>query len=438
MARASAAAHRDGSRFVCERAHHAMQRLRPRDAMADRFLQARPAAGPWLLAAVLLGLGLGLLVDRIGPSQRINLLAVPIGLLLLWNVAVYLVLALQALLPARARRGLRQRLPALWSSRLPGSQAPGPLQRLSVDWGRASAPANAARAALLLHAAAAALALGVVAGLYARGLVLDYRAGWQSTFLEPATVRQLLALVLAPASAVTGLAVPGVEAIAALRVGPDGAAQGPAAGWLHLIAATLALVVVGPRLLLAAVAAWHIRQLSRCWPLPWSEPYFQALLRTGSGQALQAWVLPHAAPPSAAAERALQALLDAAADDAVPLRVGMPVGLGHEDDAARCVPPDGTTLALVLVDMASTPEADAQGRLLGTLSHAASAMPRVLLLDEAAFVTRFAALPQRLQQRRQAWQALADQHGVPLCAVDLSGRKPDADAAQALRRLMEG
>ena len=47
-----------------------------------------------------------------------------------------------------------------------------------------SRAARALRAETALHAGAAALALGLVAGLYVRGLVLDYRAGWESTFLD--------------------------------------------------------------------------------------------------------------------------------------------------------------------------------------------------------------------------------------------------------------
>lgn len=439
-ARASAGPDDDGVRFVFERAHHAAQRLRARVPAADRFLTARFALTPWLLAALLLGLVAGVAVDQIGPSQRINLLAAPIGLLLLWNGVVYLAIATQALWPAGAMprpwRGLRQRLPSLWLPRLDSN---GPLQRLAMDWARASAPLNSARVALLMHAAAAALATGVVGGLYARGLVLDYRAGWQSTFLEPATVQRLLATALAPASAVTGIGIPDVDAIAALRITPDAptptAAAGTAAPWLHLFAATLALFVIGPRLLLAAAAAGRVRWLSHHWALPWNDAYFQALLRSAAVRAPRVWLLPHAAPVAAAPALALQALLSAAHGSDTPLRVADPVGLGQEHDAARCTPPVDSTLVLVLVDMAATPEAEAQGRLLDTLKFAA-ACPQILLLDEAAFVSRFGGLGQRLRQRRQAWQELADQHAVPLLVADLSRQPPDAVSVQELRRVI--
>ena len=69
---------------------------------------------------------------------------------------------------------------------------------LTADWARVAAPLYAARAARILHLAAAALALGVIAGLYVRGLAFEYRATWESTFLDPAQVRALLAAALAP------------------------------------------------------------------------------------------------------------------------------------------------------------------------------------------------------------------------------------------------
>jgi hypothetical protein len=141
-------------------------------------------------------------------------------------------------------------------------------------WSRHAGPLSTERAALLLHAAAAALALGLVSGLYLRGLVLDYRAGWQSTFLSADQVQALLGALLAPASALTGTAMP---AVAPLRVGPGGDAQASAAPWIHLYAATLALWVVLPRALLAWRAGWRAQGQARRFPLRLDSAYFEAL-----------------------------------------------------------------------------------------------------------------------------------------------------------------
>ena len=143
--------------------------------------------------------------------------------------------------------------------------------------------APTARAAVMLHLAAAALAAGLIGGMYLRGLVLDYRAGWQSTFLEAPAVHAVLQPLLAPATAVTGIAIPSVDTLAAQRVGPDGRGSADAAPWIHLYAAMLALFVVGPRLLLALVAALQSWWLARRWALPWQDAYFQRLMREHRG-----------------------------------------------------------------------------------------------------------------------------------------------------------
>ncbi len=165
-------------------------------------------------------------------------------------------------------------------------------------------------AALLLHLAAAALALGLVAGLYLRGLVLDFRAGWQSTFLDAATVRAVLATLLAPAVALTGIAVPDAAALEALRVGPDRAATAAAAPWIHLYAAMLAAVrgaaaagpggVVGARArggCRAAVAAAGRRPIS------------SACCANTAAARRRVQVLPHGAAPTPQAALGLRALL---------------------------------------------------------------------------------------------------------------------------------
>ena len=88
---------------------------------------------------------------------------------------------------------------------------------LTADWFRLAAPLYTMRAARILHFAAAALALGVIAGLYVRGLAFEYRATWESTFLDAANVHWLLAALLAPGSALSGIAMPGVAQLESIR-----------------------------------------------------------------------------------------------------------------------------------------------------------------------------------------------------------------------------
>ena len=98
--------------------------------------------------------------------------------------------------------------------------------RFGKAWAELSWPTAVARAGSVLHLAAAALALGLVAGMYLRGLVLDYRAGWQSTFLEPPRVTSFLSTVLAPAAKVSGVALPDEAGVAALRLGGESVVRG--------------------------------------------------------------------------------------------------------------------------------------------------------------------------------------------------------------------
>jgi hypothetical protein len=247
-------------RFVLARTAVALQRLLPRLPAAQRWLQRRVWHAAWGLLAMVCGFGLGVAIDQLGPPQRVNLLAPAVWAVVAWNFLVYLALVLPSPVP-----GIRAGL-ARWVQ--------GGSDEIHTLWARHAAPLTLSRLALLLHLAAAALALGLIAGLYLRGLVLDYRAGWQSTFLDAPTVQTLLDALLAPARALTGIAVPDV---APLQLLPGADAKASAAPWIHLLAATLMLAVVLPRLLLAVVAGSRAAGLARRFPLPLDTPYFEGL-----------------------------------------------------------------------------------------------------------------------------------------------------------------
>ncbi len=429
LARETGAADLPPAQALDQRARHALQRLAPREAAVPRRLGLRMWQTAWVPAVLGLAFVAGIAVDAIGGTQRINLLAPPVWVVILWNLVVYVGL----LVPRpEAPRGLR----ALLARRLVGGNSGGsnarvPLRAYAAAWAQASLPLTASRAGVLLHVAAAALALGLVAGLYGRGLVLDYRVGWESTFLDPAAVRAALAALLWPATAATGIAVPDAAAIEALRLTPGVAATASAADWIHLYAAMLGLFVIAPRVVLALMAgsraAWRARHLS----LPLQDPYFQRLLRELQGARAQVQVLPHGAAPSPQATLALREWLAAACGAGLQLRLAEPTAYGQEEHAAAAEP--GTTLRVLLVDLGSTPEDDTQGRLLATLKaqHEAPGAARLVLADEAAFCRRFAQLPDRLAERRAAWQAFAAQHGAAFLGVNLE----HPDTAQAEARL---
>ena len=455
--------------FVVGRARHAWQRLGPREPEFAAALQASATPGRWrsmvlplaLLGALLMGLGM----DAFGNATHINLLAAPLWGVIAWNLAVYAGLGWRAL--HAAWPGAPAPRPALatplrrWLARWGAAAGPAPhtgqagheraavLQAFDAAWLPLRLPGAMAQAAVALHALAAALALGLVCGMYLRGLVLDIRAGWQSTFLDAASVHALLANVLAPASTLTGIAVPDLANLGAIRLGgsmasapgaPLAAASG--APWIHLLAATLALFVMLPRSLLALASAWRARQLERQVRLPLHEAYFQRLGRVQRLEPALVQVLAHAHAASAEAAALLQRVFAEVLGEAVRLHFTTPVPHGEEDGAdlgallpAGTTPAGtthaGTTHAVVLFDMTATPEPEHQIRLAERLAAAALArgITALWVVDEGEFERRFAATPQRGAERRAAWQAAAAPLRMPLLFVNTS-RAMDA-AAQA-------
>lgn len=406
----------NGAAFIADRAHHALQRLRSREPGLERWLAPTRWKPGWCALAALLGLIAGVLVDQIGNSQRINLLAPPVWAVVAWNLAVYVVIVLGCLrfwptLPTLPALSLRRGVQRWLQTRASASLSKHPVWANFVGaWTTLAAPLNQARAASLLHIAAAALALGLVAGLYLRGLVLDYRAGWQSTFLDAAQVQTLLGALLDVASRVSGIGVP---AVAPLRVTPELAPSGAAAPWLHLYATTLALWVIVPRCLLAAWALWQARSLARAMVLPWQQPYFAQLLRAHAGSAASAQVWPHGAVPDAQAALGLRAVLARHFGEEPVLRIEAATAYGDED-VPRSTQPGAT--AVCLFDLASTPEVETHGRFIEALQQAG---PVIVVTNEASFLRRFLSLQQRLAQRRAAWGKFCDERGVQWLSADL-------------------
>ena len=94
-----------GEQFLAARAQLALRRLEPLDPPLARWRALRPRRIEGLLVVLALGFAAGLLFDRIGSAQRINLLAPPVWALIAWNLAVYAWLGVQALrAPASAGR----------------------------------------------------------------------------------------------------------------------------------------------------------------------------------------------------------------------------------------------------------------------------------------------------------------------------------------------
>ena len=429
LARETAAAGATPTQLLTERTRHALKRLLPRDAAAARALRRQLWRPLWAAAALALGFLCGIAIDAIGSGQSINLLAPPVWAVVVWNLLVYLLILLPLRLPNAKSQANGQGLRAWLARRLfaPPRGTPA-LQAFGTAWARRGAPLMLARAALLMHLAAAALALGLVAGMFLRGLVLDYRAGWQSTFLEAAQVRTALATLLAPASALTRIPVPDVAAIEALRTAPGTLPSASAKPWIALYAATLLLIVALPRCGLALAAALRAQRHTARFALPLSDPYFERLLRELGGGGAHVQLLPQGAALSPQALLGLRAALARALGEGVQISVAPALAYGDEDSAAAPAPA-GTTLRLLCVSLGSTPEDETHGRTVQALRHAAPRVPLALLADEAAYAARFAALPERVAERRAAWAAWANAQGLGFASLDLLHADPKAAEA---------
>ena len=425
--------------FVSTRAGHAMQRLGSREPAVARA-RLRPAwrAGGVAVIAIV-AFALGVVADAIGSGQRINLLAPPHWGVLLWNAVVYVLLLVLPLLrlvkgkPAEpgpfvkavdALLRVRQRLP-----RVSAGGSATAIRRFVSLWAARSRRLTLLRAEAALHIAAAALALGLIAGLYARGLVLDYRVGWESTLLSTERAHAFVATVLAPASALSGIAVPDTAAFAALQTAHgDSGVGAPAASWLHLVALTLTLFVVLPRLVLALVCTAAASWRSGRFALPLAEPYYQRLARLGGGTAARVVVFPYATTPTPQATLGLRTLLAAAFGARVEMQFAAAVPFGQEDAVPGPSMAADATHAIALFDLGATPEPEHQTRFLRAL---AAAMPTAavlaVLVDETAFKRRFAGLDSRLGERREAWRLWGASAGAAPVSVDLEA----ADVALA-------
>jgi Protein of unknown function (DUF2868) len=389
--------------------------------------------------------------DTVGAGHRINLLGTGVWGLVGWNLLVYLLLVLP-FPDGWMRRGLSRRMLDL-RGLLRGARQEPVLDRVAQRWITASAPLSLARAGVLMHLGAAGLALGLIAGLYLRGLGLDYRAGWASTFLDAATVHQILGVLYGPAQqalawipGVTPIALPDLAGFEVLhQVGSEPPAATPAnsaAPWIHLQALTLALFVVGPRLVLAVLGGLRALWWSKRFPLALEgDPYFDDLLRQQRREQARVALLPYAQDATPTANEALRGWLQPLLGETMQWQVQPVRAYGSEDDALLAASLAGRpTLLLACVDLSATPETEVHGRWLRALQMAAAkaGAPRcVLVVEESGFVQRFGqSAPERTVQRHAAWQALASEVGMTVLVVRAG--VPVEPSATVVRRQLEG
>lgn len=445
LTRWSAAEQREpasAERYLAQRARLLLDKLQDRRSVARRAAAAM-AWRPWIDVIVpLAALAAGLLFERIGNGGQVNVLAFPLLILVLWNLAAYVVLMIASLRrlaprsePVARESGLRAWLLGLVRLAAPrrGGALEQPLGRFMQEWAALSAPLTGARIARVLHLAAALFAAGALAGLYVRGMVFEYRAGWQSTFLDPPQVHALLSTILGPAAQVLGQTFPSIEQIAAMRF-PQSSGEN-AARWIHWYALTVAALVIVPRLVLWAWAAWRTQRYARAIDLDLAAPYFRRLLGGFTRGRARLRVLPYSFTLDEAAGDALRAVARRLLGDDAELLQRPSVAYGSEAQAvngALAADPQ-VALNLALFNLAAIPEQENHGAFLDAL-RAGLPPPHAILVDEGAYRRRLggqAGSDARMEQRRDAWRAFAHSRGWPIAITDLT----DPALAQIEREL---
>jgi hypothetical protein len=417
--------------FLQQRSEQILKRLAERTPAFAAF-QKRGLGLPGVWAALpLLALFAGALLDRVADPHRVDLLSAPLLFIIGWNLLVYLVLLVWALVPRRktgwTTGGLLRRL-SVGKAALP-RKLPGPLSRglahFLTEWAVLSEPLTRARLSRTVHLSAAAFALGAVLSLYARGLLTQYVAGWESTFLDATQVHTLLSWLFKPVlflfPFLQGFSLADIEA---LRF----SARTPAAGgerWVHLYGATIVLLVVLPRLLLAAFAGWHARRLARHFPLELEHPYFRKLADSiGAGTPATLRVLPYSFTLDEARDRGLWtvAAMALGAQARVLLRPTVPYGEEPKDALGEAALDDASvTVTAALFSLAATPEKENHGAFLDYLGrHTRRGV--AVLLDESALVERGAGqagLEARITERIALWRQFCSFHGSAATVVNL-------------------
>jgi hypothetical protein len=272
--------------------------------------------------------------------------------------------------------------------------------------------------------AAAAVAIGLIVGLYVRGTVFRYEAGWESTFLGPAQVQSILSALFGPVAGWSGVQLPATVAeVEQLRWTAAGGG-GDAAPWIHLIALSLILYVVLPRLLLAAVATLGLWRLDRTTSLPDDLRRYAMDVLRGSGIVRSsgvASVTPYAYEPSEASLAGLTRWLQGAAG-ATQVERRTSLRYGEEDMAGPAFAIGAHRVAdlhVVVMSLAATPEAENHGVVIAAARDAAHrARPPAgvrIVIDESPYAARFtgdASLASRVEERRRLWRNFVAGYGL--------------------------
>jgi hypothetical protein len=412
--------------FLSERAELMLVRAGSRFPDSTGWFRRSPDQNRFAWVALLLCLlavTIGFLTNELGPDKRINILSFPLLGIIAWSVLVYL---REIVLFSRSRDQLFQDswLDGLIRLVQPKAKAPessdsgdepsilrSAFQLFQSRWQGLIVPVTGARLKALLHLVALLLALSAIGGMYVKGLANEYRAVWESTFFtDSESLRPVLRLILGPAASLTGSGIPTTSELDAMHWkagGGDEITGENAARWIHWYAITVGLFVLVPRAFLALIWKWRAGRLARTLPFrEVSSPYYEHLLATSSGAALESKVIPYAIDLDDELRRSIRNCLETLHERPVEITWMPTIPFGEEEEVT---PPDESDSLFPLFNFASTPEEETHLTLLQTLSGEELNRVPFLLLDTTSFDRKadsFADAEKRRSDREKAWKLL--------------------------------
>ena len=422
--------------FLQKRAGLILQRMTERTPSFGALTASKTWLRSVARALPMLALASGALADRISDPHRVDLLSAPLLLIIAWNLAVYALLLFGWLAPASwaapAQSGWMARLGNMGAS-IP-AKLPKPLaaaaSTFAAEWLAASAPLTKARVQRAIHFSAAAFALGAVISLYVRGLLSQYQAGWESTFLDAQQVHAALSMLFLPAMAVFQL--PGFSLAQVQVLGlPQPGVAGAGAQWVHLYGGTLLLLVILPRLALGGAARWRETRLCNNFPLDLKHPYFRKLTQN-IGPVLPAVlrVFPYSFTVDEARDKGLNSVAKLLLGERASVMLRPSTGYGQEPagllgsstlaTSATSDNPD-VALTVVLFNLNATPEQENHGAFLDHFLQLGVPSFSVLI-DEAGYLERMGGQDvsaARMQERIALWRDFCAQHKARISIVNL-------------------
>ena len=398
--------------------------------------------GLWVIA---FGLGVG--SNLLGQETVVNILTLPLWIVLLWNFCIYFFLLARSRssFSSNPNQAAHQWMQFLWKrfflveevredsqmlSKSPSvvfAKAQSTFQR---QWFQMTWPYQECRIRQALHIAAMLTALGMVSGMYCRGLLQEYRIGWESTFLAAKQVLFFLQLMLQAAVWISGIELPTVEAFQQLKI-PETAGKN-AALWIHLFAITVILFIVVPRCFLYYLTHKRLQSIQQIdWLQKELLPYFeQVFLAPRSTDKYSSFasiskksevylrVICYGLPLPAIEETQLYQLFRQFFDSTLQIEPIQQIFYGEEAQMqAELADYQGNIV--LLMDFNATPETDAHGEVVQQLKQSIQQANGTLSLFWLLNTSRFhkiSVLPefeQRYQARQFQWTQLAEKYEIP-------------------------